>query len=50
MTTELQEILHKHCPQMDIVDIIVDYKSGIEKRLINLTNLIKQHNDTTAKR
>ena len=42
--TELQEILHKHCPQMDIVDIIIDYKRKIESEIIervqelNITN------------
>ena len=32
--TNLQEILYEHCPQMDVVDIIIDYKTDIEKNLI----------------
>ena len=33
--TQLQELLHEYCPQMDIVDIIIDYKTGIENQIID---------------
>ena len=32
--TELQEILHVHCPEMDVVDIIIDYKITTENDII----------------